>query len=94
MPGTRRTHRQEPGARQTNDSKLATLPTQTLMQRLTRELDGWTVLVSPTCPDGSICARLYSRSDGRVVAIPFDAQVIANDSYIRERLARVRSSRI
>ena len=76
------------------NAKLATLPTQTLMQRLTRELDGWTVLVSPTCPDGSIFARLYSRSDSRAVAIPFDAQAIANDSYIRERLARVRASRV
>ena len=51
-----------------NDSKLATLPTQTLMQRLTRELDDWT-------------------------AIPFDVQAIANDSYIRERLALLSSSR-
>ncbi|HCV75201.1 hypothetical protein [Pseudomonas oryzihabitans] len=76
------------------NAKLATLPTQTLMQRLTRELDGWTVLVSPTCPDGSIFARLYSRADRRAIAIPFDVQAIDNDSYIRERLARVRASRV
>ncbi|WP_027599692.1 MULTISPECIES: hypothetical protein [Pseudomonas] len=76
------------------NAKLATLPTQTLMQRLTRELDGWTVLVSPTCPDGSIFARLYSRADRRAIAIPFDVQAIANDSYIRERLALVRASRV
>ncbi|TCQ92536.1 hypothetical protein [Pseudomonas sp. JUb52] len=76
-----------------NDSKLATLPTQTLMQRLTRELDDWTVLVSPTCPDGSIFARLYSRSDRRVIAIPFDVRAIDDDSYIRERLALLSSSR-
>lgn len=76
------------------NAKLATLPTQTLMQRLTRELDGWTVLVSPTCPDGSIFARLYSRADRRAIAIPFDAQAIDNDSYIRERLALVRASRV
>ncbi|HJE70936.1 MULTISPECIES: hypothetical protein [Pseudomonas] len=75
------------------NAKLATLPTQTLMQRLTRELDGWTVLVSPTCPDGSIFARLYSRADRRAIAIPFDVQAIDNDSYIRERLALVRASR-
>ncbi|MDU4055476.1 MAG: hypothetical protein E7H60_02965 [Pseudomonas oryzihabitans] len=74
------------------NAKLATLPTQTLMQRLTRELDGWTVLVSPTCPDGSIFARLYSRADRRAIAIPFDVQAIDNDSYIRERLALVRAS--
>lgn len=76
------------------NAKLATLPTQTLMQRLTRELDGWTVLVSPTCPDGSIFARLYSRADRRAITIPFDVQAIDNDSYIRERLARVRASRV
>ncbi|EHK72897.1 hypothetical protein PPL19_01600 [Pseudomonas psychrotolerans L19] len=76
------------------NAKLATLPTQTLMQRLTRELDGWTVLVSPTCPDGSIFARLYSRADRRAIAIPFDVQAIDNDSYIRERLALVRASRV
>lgn len=76
------------------NAKLATPPTQTLMQRLTRELDGWTVLVSPTCPDGSIFARLYSRADRRAIAIPFDVQAIANDSYIRERLALVRASRV
>lgn len=76
-----------------NNANPATLPTQFLMQRLTRELDGWTVLVSPTCPDGSIFARLYSRFDSRAVAIPFDAQAINNDSYIRERLALVRSTR-
>ena len=76
------------------NAKLATLPTQTLMQRLTRELDGWTVLVSPLCPDGSIFARLYSRADRRAIAIPFDVQAIANDSYIRERLALVRASRV
>ena len=75
------------------NAKLATLPTQTLMQRLTRELDGWTVLVSPTCPDGSIFARLYSRADRRAIVIPFDVQAIDNDSYIRERLALVRASR-
>ena len=75
------------------NAKLATLPTQTLRQRLTRELDGWTVLVSPTCPDGSIFARLYSRADRRAIAIPFDVQAIDNDSYIRERLALVRASR-
>ncbi|WP_144959040.1 hypothetical protein [Pseudomonas oryzihabitans] len=75
------------------NAKLATLPTQTLMQRLTRELDGWTVLVSPTCPDGSIFARLYSRADRRAIAIPFDVQAIDNDSYIRERLTLVRASR-
>ncbi|WP_288448509.1 hypothetical protein [uncultured Pseudomonas sp.] len=75
------------------NAKLATLPKQTLMQRLTRELDGWTVLVSPTCPDGSIFARLYSRADRRAIAIPFDVQAIDNDSYIRERLALVRASR-
>ena len=75
------------------NAKLATLPTQTLMQRLTPELDGWTVLVSPTCPDGSIFARLYSRADRRAIAIPFDVQAIDNDSYIRERLALVRASR-
>ena len=77
-----------------NNANPATQPTQFLMQRLTRELDGWTVLVSPTCPDGSIFARLYSRSDSRAVAIPFDAQAIANDNYIRERLARARASRV
>lgn len=76
------------------NAKLATLPTQTLMQRLTRELDGWTVLVSPTCPDGSIFARLYSRADRRAIVIPFDVQTIDNDSYIRERLALVRASRV
>lgn len=76
------------------NAKLATLPTQKLMQRLTRELDGWTVLVSPTCPDGSIFARLYSRADRRAIAIPFDVQAIDNDSYIRERLALVRASRV
>ncbi|KIZ49355.1 hypothetical protein QKY98_09240 [Pseudomonas sp. HR1] len=76
------------------NAKLATLPTQTLMQRLTRELDGWTVLVSPTCPDGSIFARLYSRADRRAIVIPFDVQAIDNDSYIRERLALVRASRV
>lgn len=76
------------------NAKLANLPTQTLMQRLTRELDGWTVLVSPTCPDGSIFARLYSRADRRAIAIPFDVQAIDNDSYIRERLALVRASRV
>ena len=75
------------------NAKLATLPTQTLMQRLTRELDGWTVLVSPLCPDGSIFARLYSSADRRAIAIPFDVQAIDNDSYIRERLALVRASR-
>jgi len=75
------------------NAKLATLPTQTLMQRLTRELDGWTVQVSPTCPDGSIFARLYSRADRRAIVIPFDVQAIDNDSYIRERLALVRASR-
>ncbi|MEJ8320978.1 hypothetical protein [Pseudomonas oryzihabitans] len=75
------------------NAKLTTLPTQFLMQRLTRELDGWTVLVSPTCPDGSIFARLYSRADRRAIAIPFDVQAIDNDSYIRERLALVRASR-
>ncbi|RAU42564.1 hypothetical protein [Pseudomonas sp. RIT411] len=76
------------------NAKLTTLPTQFLMQRLTRELDGWTVLVSPTCPDGSIFARLYSRADRRAIAIPFDVQAIDNDSYIRERLALVRASRV
>lgn len=76
------------------NAKLATLPTQTLMQRLTRELDGWTVLVSPTCPHGSIFARLYSRADRRAIVIPFDVQAIDNDSYIRERLALVRASRV
>jgi hypothetical protein len=76
-----------------NNANPATLPTQLLMQRLSRELDGWTVLVSPTCPDGSIFARLYSRSDTRAVAIPFDAQAIDNDRYIRERLALVRPAR-
>ncbi|WP_144953429.1 hypothetical protein [Pseudomonas oryzihabitans] len=76
------------------NAKLATLPKQTLMQRLTRELDGWTVLVSPLCPDGSIFARLYSRADRRAIVIPFDVQAIANDSYIRERLALVRASRV
>lgn len=76
------------------NAKLATLPTQTLMQRLTRELDGWTVLVSPTCPDGSIFARLYSLADRRAIVIPFDVQAIDNDSYIRERLALVRASRV
>ncbi len=76
------------------NAKLATLPKQTLMQRLTRELDGWTVLVSPTCPDGSIFARLYSRADRRAIVIPFDVQAIDNDSYIRERLALVRASRV
>ncbi len=76
------------------NAKLATLPTQTLMQRLTRELDGWTVLVSPLCPDGSIFARLYSRADRRAIVIPFDVQAIDNDSYIRERLALVRASRV
>lgn len=75
------------------NAKLTTLPTQFLMQRLTRELDGWTVLVSPLCPDGSTFARLYSRSDSRAVAIPFDAPAINNDSCIRERLALVRSTR-
>jgi len=75
------------------NAKLATLPKQTLMQRLTRELDGWTVLVSPLCPDGSIFARLYSRADRRAIVIPFDVQTIDNDSYIRERLALVRASR-
>ncbi|WP_312379116.1 hypothetical protein [Pseudomonas oryzihabitans] len=77
-----------------NNANPVTQPTQFLMQRLTRELDGWTVLVSPTCPDGSIFARLYSRADSRAVAIPFDAQAIANDNYIRERLARVRASHV
>ncbi|WP_288504551.1 hypothetical protein [uncultured Pseudomonas sp.] len=76
------------------NAKLATLPKQTLMQRLTRELDGWTVLVSPLCPDGSIFARLYSRVDRRAIVIPFDVQAIDNDSYIRERLALVRASRV
>ncbi|MCI1010890.1 hypothetical protein HWE02_16655 [Pseudomonas oryzihabitans] len=76
------------------NAKLATLPTQFLMQRLTRELDGWTVLVSPLCPDGSIFARLYSRADRRAIVIPFDVQAIDNDSYIRERLALVRASRV
>jgi len=76
-----------------NIPKFAAMPTQILMQRLSRELEGWTVLVSPTCPDGSIFARLYSRSDARAVAIPFDAQAIGNDAYIRERLALVRSTR-
>lgn len=76
------------------NAKLATLPTQTLMQRLTRELDGWTVLVSPLCADGSIFARLYSRADRRAIVIPFDVQAIDNDSYIRERLALVRASRV
>lgn len=76
------------------NAKLTTLPTQFLMQRLTRELDGWTVLVSPLCPDGSIFARLYSRADRRAIAIPFDVQAIDNDSYIRERLALVRASRV
>ncbi|WP_145247890.1 hypothetical protein [Pseudomonas oryzihabitans] len=76
------------------NAKLATLPKQTLMQRLTRELDGWTVLVSPLCPDGSIFARLYSRADRRAIVIPFDVQAIDNDSYIRERLALVRASRV
>ncbi|MDR6178729.1 MULTISPECIES: hypothetical protein [unclassified Pseudomonas] len=76
-----------------NNVNPATLPTQFLMQRLSRELADWTVLVSPTCPDGSIFARLYSRSDTRAVAIPFDTQAINNDSYIRERLALVRASR-
>ncbi|OYT85235.1 MAG: hypothetical protein CFE50_04165 [Pseudomonas sp. PGPPP4] len=76
------------------NAKLTTLPTQFLMQRLTRELDGWTVLVSPTCPDGSIFARLYSRADRRAIVIPFDVQAIDNDSYIRERLALVRASRV
>ena len=70
-----------------NNANPVTQPTQFLMQRLTREL-------SPTCPDGSIFARLYSRSDSRAVAIPFDAQAIANDNYIRERLARARASRV
>ncbi|MFC8750212.1 hypothetical protein ACN429_09955 [Pseudomonas oryzihabitans] len=76
------------------NAKLTTLPTQFLMQRLTRELDGWTVLVSPLCPDGSIFARLYSRADRRAIVIPFDVQAIDNDSYIRERLALVRASRV
>ena len=76
------------------NAKLANLPTQTLMQRLTRELDGWTVLVSPTCPDGSIFARGYARAARRAIAIPFEVQAIANDSYIRERLALVRASRV
>ena len=77
-----------------NNANPVTQPTQFLMQRLTRELDGWTVLVSPTCPDGSIFARLYSRSGRRAAENPLHAQAIANDNYIRERLARVRASRV
>jgi hypothetical protein len=64
---------------------------QLLMQKLHRELHDCIVLISPTCPDGSIIARLYSRVEGRVVTLPFDLQAIKNDKYLDERISTARS---
>lgn len=75
------------------NSPFVSAPTQRLMQTLSRELDGWTVLVSPICPDGSIFARLYSQSGSRAVAIPFDVREIGSDTYVRGQLAKIQKFR-